>query len=161
MQKPLATQTVGSLVLDVGRLIRQDFRRRAQHLGLTQAQWSALNHLFREPGLTQTALAERLEVHPVTVTQLLDRMAKAGWITRGAHASDRRAQCVYLTDASDALVGEIKRLGQQTREVALRGFSAAEREQFEALLQRVKSNVAGALDAPPPNNPPAAARRKS
>ncbi len=135
------TTVIGSLVLDVGRLIRQDFRRRAQHLNLTQAQWAALMHLSREPGLTQTELADRLEVHPVTVTQLLDRLGKAGWITRKAHISDRRAQCVHLTKASDALIEEMRRLGTQTREIALKGLNAEERKQFENLLLRVKANI--------------------
>ncbi|MEQ1440113.1 MarR family transcriptional regulator [Fontimonas sp. SYSU GA230001] len=136
--------TIGSLVLDVGRLIRQDFRRRAQHLGLTQAQWSAIAQLHREPGLTQAALAERLEVHPVTVTQLLDRMEKAGWIRRTAHATDRRAQCVHLTESTEPVLAELARLAAQTRERALRGLSEGERRQFEQLLARVKNNLSSA-----------------
>lgn len=141
--------TVGSLVIDVGRLIRQDFKRRAQHLGLTQAQWSAISHLHRDPGLTQAALAERLEVHPVTVTQLLDRMEKAGWIRREAHATDRRAQCVHLTESTEPVLAELGRLAGQTREHALHGLNESERRQFEALLARVKNNLsATAADTP-------------
>ncbi|MFA5941804.1 MAG: MarR family transcriptional regulator [Sinimarinibacterium sp.] len=135
--------TVGSLVLDLSRLLRQDFRRRAQHLGLTQAQWSAISHLHRDPGLTQTALAERLEVHPVTVTQLLDRMEKAGWIRREAHATDRRAQCVHLTASTEPVLAELGRLAAQTREHALHGLKESERRQLENLLQRVKNNLSG------------------
>lgn len=141
--------TVGSLVIDVGRLIRQDFKRRAQHLGLTQAQWSAISHLHRDPGLTQAALAERLEVHPVTVTQLLDRMEKSGWIRREAHATDRRAQCVHLTESTEPVLAELGRLAGQTREQALHGLSESERRQFELLLARVKTNLsATAADTP-------------
>lgn len=143
----LSQQTVGSLVLDLSRLIRQDFRRRAQHLGLTQPQWSALAQLHREPGLTQTALAERLEVHPVTVTQLLDRLEKAGWVRREAHATDRRAQCVYLTDATQPMLAELGRLAAQTRERALEGLSARERTQLEQLLSRMKNNLQKTDDA--------------
>lgn len=134
-------QTFGSLVLDVGRLIRADFRRRARHLGLTQAQWSALAQLHRAPGLTQTELAERLEVHPVTVTQLLDRMERAGLVRRAPHEEDRRATRVYLSESSEPMIAELTRLGQQTREQALSDLGAPERRQLEGLLLRVKANL--------------------
>lgn len=135
------TQTFGSQVLEVGRLIRADFGRRAQHLGLTQAQWSALAQLHKYPGLTQVALAERLDVHPVTVTQLLDRMEKAALVRREPHEDDRRAFRVYLSASSEPMVAELSRLGQQTRERALSGLSAAERRQLDRLLARVKNNL--------------------
>ncbi|MDD3764421.1 MAG: MarR family transcriptional regulator [Nevskiales bacterium] len=141
MSTPPKSLTFGSLVLDVGRLIRQDFRRRAQHLGLTQPQWSALAQLHYHPGLTQAALAERLDVHPVTVTQLLERLNKAGWIRREPHEQDRRALRVFLTASAEPLIAELARLGQQTRARAFDGLSTAEREQLETLLLRVKANL--------------------
>ncbi len=142
---PTAPQaTFGSLILEVGRLIRQDFRRRAQAHGLTQSQWSALAQLHREPGLTQATLAERLEVHPVTVTQLLDRLIKSGWVRRETHEQDRRAMRVYLDAKAEPLIAELTRLGAETREHALAGISPEQRKQLEALLAQVKSNLCDA-----------------
>jgi DNA-binding MarR family transcriptional regulator len=135
---------ISTLILEIGRLIRQDFRRRAQAHGLTQAQWSALAQLHREPGLTQATLAERLEVHPVTVTQLLERLVKAGWVRREAHEQDRRAMRVYLDTKAEPLIAELTRLGAETREHALAGISAVQREQLEVLLTQIKSNLSDA-----------------
>ncbi|TJY64705.1 MarR family transcriptional regulator [Sinimarinibacterium sp. CAU 1509] len=140
----LANPTISSLILETGRLIRQDFRRRAQAHGLTQAQWSALAQLHREPGMTQTTLAERLEVHPVTVTQLLERLVKAGWVRREAHEQDRRAMRVYLDTKAEPLIAELTRLGTETRERALAGITPQQRQQLEALLSQIKSNLCDA-----------------
>lgn len=135
---------VSTLIFEVGRLIRQAFRRKAQHVGLTQSQWSAVAHLYREPGLTQSMLAERLDVHPVTVTQLLERLSKAGWVRRECHEHDRRAMRVFLTDKAEPIITELNRLSVETRELAMAGLSEQEREQLETLLGRIKTNL---LDA--------------
>lgn len=133
-----------SLLMEVSRLFREDFRRRAQHLRLTHSQTAALGFLAGQPGLTQTALAERLEVHPVTVTQMVDRLEKAGWVRRQVHEDDRRALRLYVTDQADPILSEASQIAAAVREDALRGLSAADRRQLEALLIRVKENFAEA-----------------
>src|SRR3546814_17999703 len=82
-------------------MLRADFRRRAEHLKLTQAQVSALASPAKHPGISQVVLAEKLEVHPVTVTQLIDRLQRAGWVKREVHEDDRRAFRLFLTDRSE------------------------------------------------------------
>jgi DNA-binding MarR family transcriptional regulator len=144
--KPIAPG-LGALLMDAARLFRTDFRRRAQHLGLTQPQWQAMAHLARAPGLSQAALAERLEVHPVTVTQQVDRLEAAGWVRREPHENDRRAFRLFLTDKAEPLISELWRLGSETRERALHGLSRAERAELDALLARVKTNLSNGDDA--------------
>lgn len=129
------------MFMEVARLFRAEFRRRAQPLGLTQPQWQAMAHLARAPGLSQAALAERLEVHPVTVTQLIDRLEASGWVRRDAHEDDRRCFRLFLTDKAEPVTGELWRLSTETREAALQGLNKAERAQLESLLQRVKNNL--------------------
>ena len=135
-----------NLLMEVGRLFREDFRRRAQHLKLTHAQTSALGFLAGQPGLTQTALAERLEVHPVTVTQMVDRLSKAGWVRRQTHEDDRRALRLYITERADPILSEASSIAAQARENALRGLSATDRATLESLLARVKGNLSEMSD---------------
>jgi DNA-binding MarR family transcriptional regulator len=132
---------IGSLFIDVARLFRAEFRRRAEHIGLTQPQWQAIATLARAPGLSQAALAERLEVHPVTVTALIDRLETSGWVRRDNDAGDRRAFRLFLTDKAEPVTSEMWRLGSEARDHALDGLNKAERAQLEALLVRVKNNL--------------------
>lgn len=141
MRKPPLSVTAITLLMESSRLFREDFRRRAQHLALTQAQTSAIACLARQPGLTQAELAERLEVRPVTVTQQLDRLQKAGWIRREAHENDRRAQRVYLTEQADPILADVWKIAEAARKDALRGLSSDEQTTLERLLAVVKANL--------------------
>lgn len=143
MKTPPPPTTTSSLLMDVGRLLRADFRRRAEHLKLTQAQVSALASLAKHPGISQVALAEKLEVHPVTVTQLIDRLQRAGWVKREVHEDDRRAFRLFLTDKADPILSEVWKIAAQAREAALSGLSKAERDQLDSVLCRMKINLAG------------------
>jgi DNA-binding MarR family transcriptional regulator len=145
MKAPPPPTTTSSLLMDVGRLLRADFRRRAEHLKLTQAQMGALACLAKQPGISQVALAEKLEVHPVTVTQLIDRLQRAGWVRRETHEDDRRAFRLFLTEQADPILSEVWKIAAQAREHALGGLSKAEREQLDSLLSRMKLNLAGNL----------------
>ena len=78
--------------------------RRLQSLGLTQAQWRAIVHLSRSEGMTQATLAESLEIQPITLTRLIDRMESAGWVERRTHPLDRRAVQLYLTPQSQPIL---------------------------------------------------------
>src|SRR5690606_13197392 len=117
------------LLGDVALLIREEFRRSAQHLGLTQPQWRVLMQLSRAPGLNQRQLAERLEVHPVTINQIIDRLAAAGWVRRDPCPQDRRAVRLYLTEASGPMLVELNRIAEAVRAAALQGLDAAQRRQ--------------------------------
>ncbi len=71
-------RSLGVLISDVARLLRRNFDRRLQSLGLTQAQWRAIVHVSRSEGMNQVALAECLEIQPITVARLIDRMESSG-----------------------------------------------------------------------------------
>ncbi len=96
---PWTDRTLGFLVSDIARLLRRNMDRRLQSLGLTQAQWRAIVHLSRSEGMTQAMLAESLEIQPITLTRLIDRMESAGWVERRTHPLDRRAVQLYLDAA--------------------------------------------------------------
>lgn len=140
MKTSKVSESATLLLAEVSRLVREDFRRRAQHLGLTQPQWRLLFILSREPGMNQACLAGKLEVHPVTVTQSVDRLVKAGWLRRERQENDRRAVSLYLTEQAEPILAELSVISGETQEVALKGFSAQERNQLEGMMRRMKAN---------------------
>ena len=89
------SRNFGFLLNDVARLMRTTYDRRVKSLGLTRSQWWVLNHLFRGDGVTQTELADTLEIEKPTLGRLLDRLEAKGWVRREADARDRRAWRVY------------------------------------------------------------------
>jgi MarR family transcriptional regulator, transcriptional regulator for hemolysin len=137
-------RSLGVLMSDLARLLRRNFDRRLQSLGLTQAQWRAIVNVSRTEGMSQAALAECLEIQPITVGRLIDRMEAAGWIERRGHPSDRRAVQLYLTAKCQPIIEEIRARAADTMSDALEGISAStERLLFEQ-LQRIKQNLVAA-----------------
>jgi DNA-binding MarR family transcriptional regulator len=136
------SRNFGFLLNDVARLMRTVYDRRVKSLGLTRSQWWVLNHLFRGDGVTQTELAETLEIEKPTLGRLLDRLEAKGWVRREDDATDRRAWRVYLTDEVGPAMRELRAVAAELRRDALAGLSAAERERFVDTLLAIKSNLA-------------------
>ena len=142
MPAPFSTdRSLGFLVSDLARLFRRTMDRRLQSLGLTQAQWRALVHLSRSEGMTQTALAERLEIQPITMTRLIDRMENAGWVERRTHPGDRRAVQLYLAPRSQPILAEMNARATEILSEATRGVSATAQKQVLDTLERIKQNI--------------------
>ena len=97
-RKPVVTANAGTSLIEVARLMRTAYDRRIRKLGLTRAQWWVLTHLYRSNGVSQTELAETLEIEKPTLGRLLDRLQAKGWVRREHDASDRRVWRVHLTD---------------------------------------------------------------
>jgi DNA-binding MarR family transcriptional regulator len=134
-------QGIGVLLADVARLLRRNFNRRAQALGLTQPQWQALARLSQNQGMNQACLADLLEVQPITLARLVDRLAAAGWVERRPDPDDRRAQRLYLTEQAEPLLDDIRELASATREEALAGLGDRERRQLIEALKTIKGNL--------------------
>jgi len=96
-----------SNIITLARLIRTEADRRARAHGMTRAQWGILIRLEEQPGLLQKELAELLEVEPITVARLIDRLEARGMVERRADPGDRRCWRLHLTDESRPLLGEI------------------------------------------------------
>jgi DNA-binding MarR family transcriptional regulator len=136
------SRNFGFLLNDVARLMRTVYDRRVKSLGLTRSQWWVLNHLFRGDGVTQTELAETLEIEKPTLGRLLDRLEAKGWVRREDDATDRRAWRVYLTDEVGPAMRELRAVAAELRRDALAGLSASERERFVDTLLAIKANLA-------------------
>src|SRR6266851_5789915 len=131
----------GFLLHDIARLMRKRFDQRARSLNLTRAQWQVLAHLARHEGISQAGLAEILEVEPITLGRLIDRMAEAGWVERRPHRSDRRVRQLYLTAKAEPVFERMRALGDATRGEALAGLSQSERDRLTAVLVNIRSNL--------------------
>jgi MarR family transcriptional regulator, transcriptional regulator for hemolysin len=131
----------GFLLHDIARLMRKRFDQRARNLNLTRAQWQVLAHLARHEGINQAGLAEILEIEPITLGRLIDRMAESGWVERRPHPSDRRARQLYLTAQAEPVFARMRSLADETREEALAGLLQDDRERLTATLIEIRNNL--------------------
>jgi MarR family transcriptional regulator for hemolysin len=140
---------LGFLLHDVARLLRKRFDQRARALGLSRAQWSVLAHLSRNEGIRQAALADILEVEPITLARLLDRLEEGGLVERRADPTDRRARLLYLRSPAHPILEQMRVLGAETREEALAGISSERREALIETLIEMKRNISSRTPAQP------------
>jgi DNA-binding MarR family transcriptional regulator len=143
MSHEIPSRTLGFVLNDVARLMRKRFeqRARAAALGLTRAQAAVLAYLARQEGINQAALAQLLELEPITLARLLDRLQAAGLVERRPDPKDRRAHLLYLTAAAYPLLDRIFALAAEVREDALAGVAEAERGRLLDLLIEMKANL--------------------
>ena len=118
---------LGFLIHDAARLVRRSFEQRGSEFGLSAAQWRLLVRLVKEEGVAQARLAELLEIEPISVSRLLDRMEEGGWIERRQGASDRRVRMIFPTDKALEAFSKVKAVAGEVYEKALAGLSDEER----------------------------------
>ncbi len=134
-------RSFGFLLHDIARLMGKRFEQRARPFGLSRAQWRALAYLQRSEGINQSGLAELLELEPISVARLIDRMEQAGLVERRKDPVDRRAHRLYLTARAGPLLQQGRALGDAVRSEAFAGFSESERETVTDLLVRIRGNL--------------------
>ena len=144
---PTAERRLGLLLADIHRLARREFDRRVRPLGLTRAQWQFLFQLSRQPGATQSELAEHLQMEKISVSRQAGRLQRGGWIERRDDSADRRAYHLFLTPRATRVVGKLDHMATGLRADYLRGVPPARRTALVADLTRIKTNLL-ALDAP-------------
>ena len=109
-------------ISDVGRLLRTYADQKARRHGMTRAQWAVLLRLERREGLKQSDLAEDLDIQPITLTRLVDRLCDNGLIERRPDPNDRRAKRLYLTAAARPLLDRIAAQVEELAETVLAGL---------------------------------------
>lgn len=131
-----------SKLAESSRLVRRAFDARARAIGVTRPQWQVLSALRRHPGVNQGALADLLDVEPITVCRMVDRLQEAGLVERRPDPADRRSWRLHLLPKADALVAQLRPLADALQDDALDGVSADELASLSALLDRVNANLA-------------------
>jgi MarR family transcriptional regulator for hemolysin len=132
-------------IIDVARMLRTYADQRARQFGISRAQWGVLVRLDRSEGLKQSELAEILDLQPISLTRLLDRLAESGLIERRADPNDRRANRLFLMPAARPLLERLAGLGTDMMETVLEGIDAQANERLLRDLERVKDNLRTAI----------------
>jgi MarR family transcriptional regulator, transcriptional regulator for hemolysin len=140
---------MGFLLPDVARLMRKRFEQhaRAKNLGLTRSQAHVLARLSRQEGINQVTLAQLMELEPISLVRLLDRLQAAGLIERRPDPRDRRAYVLFLTPQARPLLERVGRLVRECYDEALAGLSLAQRERLVTALDIMKANLTVRIDA--------------
>ena len=134
---------IGAMVHDVARLIRRRFERRARQTGLpiTREQARALLHIARNEGLSQAAVAAMLEIEPIALVRILDRLHEEGLVERRLHPTDRRVRTLWLTPLAWDVIDRVLALNAEIRDEACAGLSAAVREMLMLTLGDMKVSL--------------------
>src|SRR5881275_1505785 len=134
---------IGALMHDVARLMRRRFERRTRQTGLaiTGQQARALLSIARNEGLSQAAIATLLDIEPIALVRMLDRLHEEGLVERRLHPTDRRVRTLWLTPLGWTMVDRILAINAQIRDEACAGLSPAARETLLRTLDHLKSNL--------------------
>ena len=130
---------------EVQRLVRAYADKEAARFGITRAQWAVLAKVERNEGMKQTELAEQMEMQPITLTRLIDKLCDSGWIERRGDDTDRRVNRLYLRRTGRQLLGKLSGLRSELTATALEGISPSDAHRMLAQLESIKENVRNAI----------------
>jgi MarR family transcriptional regulator for hemolysin len=133
------------LISDLARLLKTYVDQQARRFGMTRAQWAVLARLERAEGLKQSELAEILDLQPITLTRLVDRLCDSGLIERRADPNDRRAKRLFLTLQARPLMDRLARLGEEVMSEVLAGIDEADVALMISKLGAAKDNLRSAI----------------
>jgi DNA-binding MarR family transcriptional regulator len=139
-------QSCALLIHDTARLIRRRFDQAIRDLGLTQARWRVLAALNRLPGLTQSELAERLDIEKAPLGLALEWLQQAGWIRRAVDPADRRVRRVHLGEQAAPTLAVMEQRFRELEARYLRGFDEPEVKEMLESLQAVRALLRAPAD---------------
>jgi MarR family transcriptional regulator, transcriptional regulator for hemolysin len=129
------------LLHDVARLMRVEADKRARQHGMTRAQWAILIWLERQPGISQKELSEILEVEPITVARLIDRLEARGMVERRPDPRDRRIWRLHLLPPARDVIHEIDDHRADMTRIVTEGIEEKDLETMIEALLRMKSTL--------------------
>ena len=130
---------------ELHRLVRAYADQQAARYGMTRAQWAVLAKGERYEGLKQSELADMMDMQPITLTRLIDKLCDNGWIERRSDDSDRRVNRLYLRKAARPLLAKLADLRSELTATALQGINPADAQRMLMQLESVKENVRNAI----------------
>lgn len=145
MQAPSQKRDIAFLINDLARMLKTHVDQQARRFGMTRAQWAVLARLGRAEGLKQSDLAEMLDIQPITLTRLVDRLYDNGLIERRPDPNDRRVKRLFLTPQARPLMDRLAALGEAIMGEVLVGISEAEIALMLSKLGHAKENLREAI----------------
>lgn len=136
-------ENIPFLCNDISRLFRKRFDELARKFGSTGAQWRTLLVIQRVPGISQGALAERMDVEPITACRMVDRMEQAGLVQRRRDPDDRRIWQLYLTPEAEPVLAELKQIGEKMLEWVTSELDEERRVRLTRELSNLRNKLAG------------------
>ena len=140
---------LGFLLHDVARLLKKRLEQHSRGSGLTRSQWQILAYLAQNEGINQKGLAELLDIEPITLGRVVDKLEAQRLIKRDPHPTDRRRWLLHLMPAARSRLRQAGEHGDVTRREALAGVSEEDRQHLSKTLQALKENLIQACDAAP------------
>ena len=141
-------ENLGAMLGDTSRLMRRSFDARARRIGVTRPQWRVLTTLLRHEGINQGGLAELLDVEPITVCRMVDRLQEADLVERRADPADRRTWRLFLTAKAHDLLAQLRPLAEALIDDAREGVSEADQASLRATLERIRQNLSRRVGEP-------------
>lgn len=133
--------SLGFLISDISRLMRKRFDERARLIGATRPQWRTLAMLSRNEGINQGGLADLLEIEPITLCRMIDRLEEVGKVERRRDPDDRRAWRIYLTDKARPMLDQLRAIADELMAEALTGIDDPGRAAMTAQLNIMRANL--------------------
>jgi DNA-binding MarR family transcriptional regulator len=137
-------ETLPFEIAETAHSLRRSFDRRAATLGVTRAQWKVLFRLSRSPLLRQVELADLLDVEPITLSRIIDRLADSGLVERKPDPTDRRAWRLQITDNAQPLIGKLRKLAEGLVKDAFEGLTDEDLDFMRGKLALIRENLAAA-----------------
>lgn len=134
-----ANVSLAFLLHDLGRQFRHEFDLKARVLGVTRPQWRTLLAIARNEGVTQSEVADIIEVERITLCRMVDRLSEAGLVERRADPLDRRVWRLHLMPKAKEIVAQLSAIGAGIEAQALSDLSAAEQTMLREMLTRVRT----------------------
>jgi DNA-binding MarR family transcriptional regulator len=134
-------ETLPFEISETAHALRKAFDRRAVGMGVTRAQWKVLFRLERQPGLRQIDLADMLDIEPITLSRIVDRLEEAELVERVADPADRRAWRLHVTAKSWPLIAKLRAVADEMISDAFAGIDPKDVEITRAVLGRVRENA--------------------
>lgn len=134
-------ENIAMLMAQVSRLMRRAFDEKARQIGMTRPQWQVISILSVNEGINQGGLAEILEVEPITLGRMIDRLQEAALVERRPDPADRRAWRLHLTDKAQELLEQLRPLANETMEAAQEGLTETERRTLVQAMKAMRANL--------------------
>jgi DNA-binding MarR family transcriptional regulator len=134
-------ETILPEIGETAHAVRKAFSRRAAALGVTGAQWKVLFKLSLRPGMRQVELADMLDIEPITLTRILDRLQEAGLIERSHDPADRRAWRLHVTAKAKPLVTKLQAIADEMTAEAFGGVEPKDIEITRRVLAIVRERA--------------------